>query len=128
MENTIYQYTRKQAIEDGLLVDVSNTPEALGSGFKIPVCLTLGVHSLCEVPRGLEGIEDFKGRLWDTLYLASLAFRAWKKNPKDNDGRIIPYSVLYRWGIKENQKKTYRLWLVFNEYEEGFTIMKPEEY
>ena len=38
MENIIYAYTRKQAIEDGEQVDVSNT--AAEAGIRFPVFLT----------------------------------------------------------------------------------------
>ena len=122
---TVYTYTRQQAIEDGMLVDVSDTSEAREAGFKIPICLTAGVQALCAIPEGLEGIQDYKGRLWDTLWLASNAFRAWKRNPDGNDGRILPYRVTYL--MRAEGQEMIDLWLVFNEYE-GFTIMKPEEY
>jgi hypothetical protein len=46
----IHMYTREQAIADGQLVDVSETPEAKEAGFRIPVCLTAGVHALVQVP------------------------------------------------------------------------------
>ena len=122
---TIYAYTREQAIQDGVLNDVTNTSEAKEAGFKIPICLTVGVQALCEVPVGLEGIQDYKGRLWDTLWMAVNAYRRWKSNPDDNDGRILPYAVIYQTG--KNRKITKDLWLVFNE-REGFTVMLPEEY
>ena len=67
----IHRYTRQQAIEDSLLVDVSNTPEAKEAAFKAPVCLTRGVYDLVEIPAGLEGIQNLKGRLWDTLFCCS---------------------------------------------------------
>jgi hypothetical protein len=121
----IYNYTKQQAIEDGVLVDITNTPEAQEAGFRIPVALTAGVHSLCQVPEGLECSQSNSGRLWDTLYMATVAYRAWKRNPGGNDGRIIPFKVMF---LERNLKhKTYDLWLVFNEYE-GFTIMTPSEY
>ena len=66
----IHMYTREQAIADGQLVDVSETPEAKEAGFRIPVCLTAGVHALVQVPELLSGWQDYTGRLWDTLFLA----------------------------------------------------------
>ncbi len=51
----IHMYTREQAIEDGQLIDVSETPEAKEAGFRIPVCLTAGVHALVQVPELLSG-------------------------------------------------------------------------
>jgi hypothetical protein len=122
-EVIIDSYSRQQAIADGVLVDV--TKEAQEAGFKIPVAITKGVHALCQVPENLKGVQDYKGRLWDTLYMATVAYKKWKRNPGGNDGRIIPFKVMF---LERNLKhKTYDLWLVFNEYE-GFTIMTPSEY
>ena len=116
----VYEYTRQQAIEDGLIVDITKTREAHEAGFKIPVALTRSVYSLVEVPKGLEGIQDFAGRLWDVCFLAVTAFKAAK------DKRIVPFKVSFL--MKPSKPpKTVKLWLVFNEYE-GFTIMKPEDY
>jgi hypothetical protein len=55
-DEVIHGYTRQQAIEDGVLVDVSSTPEAKEAGFKASFCLIRGVYSLVEVPAGFEGI------------------------------------------------------------------------
>ena len=59
----IYTYTREQAIEDGQLIDVSETLEAKEASFRIPVCLTAGVHALVQVPELLSGWQDYSGRL-----------------------------------------------------------------
>ena len=50
----IYTYTRKQAIEDGVLVDVTST--AREAGFRFPVALTRAVwENYVRVPEGVEG-------------------------------------------------------------------------
>ena len=62
-------YTRAQAIEDGILVDVSDT--AREAGFKIPVAVTRTVWSrLIGLPDGYRGFQDERGRLWDVLWMA----------------------------------------------------------
>jgi hypothetical protein len=77
----IYVYTRAQAIEDGVLIDVSDT--AREAGFKCPVALTNAAYTDCvewlswpnyATSRGgpPEGespndYQDEKGRLWDVL-------------------------------------------------------------
>ena len=62
-------YTRAQAIEDGILVDVSDT--AREAGFKIPVALTRAVWDrLVALPEGYRGFQDEAGRLWDVLWMA----------------------------------------------------------
>ena len=65
----ISTYTRAQAIEDGILVDVSET--AREAGFNIPVVVTRGVwERLVALPEGYEGFQDERGRLWDVLWMA----------------------------------------------------------
>ncbi len=62
-------YTRAQAIEDGILVDVSET--AREAGFKIPVALSRTVWDrLVALPDGYRGFQDERGRLWDVLWMA----------------------------------------------------------
>ncbi|MFO0888321.1 MAG: DUF6573 family protein [Isosphaeraceae bacterium] len=61
----IFAYTRKQAIADGELLDVTET--AKEAGFKVPVALTRAVWAeYVRVPEGVEG-QDEAGRLWDVL-------------------------------------------------------------
>ena len=62
-------YTRAQAIEDGILVDVSET--AREAGFRIPVAITRAVwERLVALPEGYQGFQDEAGRLWDVLWMA----------------------------------------------------------
>src|SRR5262249_50287676 len=63
----IFAYTRKQAIADGVLVDVTET--AREAGFRIPVALTRAVWAeYVAVPEGVEA-QDEAGRLWDVLWM-----------------------------------------------------------
>ena len=73
-------YTRAQAIEDGILVDVSDT--AREAGFKIPVALSRAVwERLVALPEGYRGYQDERGRLWDVLWMARhYALRASNSN------------------------------------------------
>ena len=65
----ISTYTRAQAIEDGFLVEVSET--AREAGFKIPVALTRAVWDrLVALPDDYLGFQDEAGRLWDVLWMA----------------------------------------------------------
>lgn len=123
MENfdIISTYTRQDAIDDGQLFDVTGMSEAKEAGFQIPICLTAGVMELIRVPRGMEDQQDFKGRLWDTLYLAARAFR----RASDDKKSLVPFSVIYQ--VSPGVPETKKLWLAFSSHE-GFTIMLPEEY
>lgn len=63
--DVIYQYTRAQALEDGVLVDVSEL--AREAGIRWPVALTQTVWAeYVAVPDGVTG-QDETGRLWDVL-------------------------------------------------------------
>ena len=65
----LFAYTRAQAIEDGLLVDVTET--AREAGFRIPVALSRSVwERLVALPEGYLGFQDEAGRLWDVLWMA----------------------------------------------------------
>src|SRR5713226_2372951 len=65
--DVIYAYTRAQALEDGVLVDVSETAKEAGINF--PVALTATVWGqYVEVPEGVTG-QDETGRLWDILWM-----------------------------------------------------------
>jgi len=91
----IYSYSREQAIEDGVLADVSEL--AKEAGFKFPAAITAGVYALLN--EKAEG-QDFTGRAWDmftilkyeiknaepgqdTIYFAPLFVRAggWASEP-----------------------------------------------
>jgi hypothetical protein len=74
MHDLIHVFSREQAIEDGVLVDVSEM--AAEAGFRWPVAVTRAVWALIQdVPPRFQGIQDPDGRLWDVLWLARLAAR-----------------------------------------------------
>jgi hypothetical protein len=72
----IHVYTRKQAIEDGVLVDVT---EAAGEvGFVLPVAMTQAVWADCvawDAKAQEKAYQDESGRLHDVVWMAFLAAR-----------------------------------------------------
>ena len=81
----ICSYGRAQAIEDGLLIDVSAT--AREAGIVWPVALTAAAWADCvewtdetEARKGYTGQSE-SGRLWDVLWMARLALRAMARVP-----------------------------------------------
>lgn len=69
----VFSYSRAQAIADGVLVDVSKTAEE--AGIKYPTALSSAVWGkYVEVPRSVSW-QDEAGRLWDIVFLLSLAIR-----------------------------------------------------
>ena len=74
-------YTRRQAIEDGVLVDLMQ-PETVSlvreAGFKFPVAMTAGafVATVAEIGQPLPEGQDIQGRVWDVLWMLACAIRA----------------------------------------------------
>ena len=69
----IHTYTRKQAMADGVQIDVSIT--AKEAGIKFPVFLTRGVFdNFVAVPKGVNG-QDEAGRLWDIVWMTRFAIQ-----------------------------------------------------
>ena len=73
----IFSYTRAQAIEDGVLVDVSEM--ARETGFRWPVAMTRAAWADCvawtETDSHRQVCQDESGRLWDVLWMAFNAIR-----------------------------------------------------
>ena len=75
----IHVYTRAQAIDDGVLIDVSAT--AREAGLVWPVAMTAAAWNDCvawdeatEARKGYTGQSE-SGRLWDVVWMLSLAVR-----------------------------------------------------
>jgi hypothetical protein len=73
----IYSHTRAQAIDDGILVDVTQT--AHEAGFKLPVAMTsaawVDTVKWTAIDNKRQTQQDESGRLWDVLWVAYLAAR-----------------------------------------------------
>lgn len=65
--DVIHQYTRAQAIEDGVLIDVCKTAREAGIGF--PTAVTAAVWAKCVTVPEAASWQDETGRLWDVLVL-----------------------------------------------------------
>src|SRR5215468_1692796 len=67
----IHRYSRADALQDGVLIDVSAT--AKEAGFRYPVALTSAAWAKCvAVPPGVT-CQDEVGRLWDLVWLLRCA-------------------------------------------------------
>ena len=94
----ISSYSRKQALEDGVLVDVSQT--AKEAGFTFPVALTRTVWGqYVEVPNGVQ-CQDEAGRLWDILMMLRFAIKGGSR-----DGSELPFKLYVR---NHNERMTGR--------------------
>lgn len=119
----IFRYTRKQAIDDGMLVDL--TEWARETGFKWPVACTRSVWDQYIVPP--EGSQQWgqteRGRAHDMLWMLFLAI---KRVPSGQD--LLHYEVLF---LNEHaEHDTARLKAHCgpgDEAEPVLTIMLPHE-
>jgi hypothetical protein len=121
-EVLIHSYSRKQAIEDGVLVDVSEM--AREAGFRYPVALT---HAVWEryvvVPEGVEA-QDEDGRLWDILWMLKQAIALGPKNRRN--------VMQYRLSVRNDNKRSDLITLKSvcgpgDDREPVLTIMLPSE-
>jgi hypothetical protein len=115
-------YTRAQAIEDGVLVDVSEM--AKEAGIKFPVAITRAVWNdyITPDPRSKSWGQSIQGRLWDVLWM----FRNYARAAGGKD-RIL-FQVLFI--MKEKQQRKITLKAIVSGGDRGepvITIMLPNE-
>ncbi|GAB1458100.1 hypothetical protein MASR2M48_34080 [Spirochaetota bacterium] len=71
MDEFIFSYTRKQAIEDGVLIDITEIAREVG--IKVPIAITSGLYHAyikTNIPS-----QDETGRLWDIIFLFMISAR-----------------------------------------------------
>ena len=116
----IYAYTRAQALEDGVLVDVSEL--AREAGFVWPVALTAAVWALVEdIPRRYRAWQTVEGRLYDVLWMAYCAIRS-----AEHSSTELRYTLL----LDHGRRRYLTLKLVTGPGDHGepvVTIMLPDE-
>ncbi|MDN5696548.1 MAG: hypothetical protein L0G70_01085, partial [Rubrobacter sp.] len=120
----IHSYTRAEALEDGVLVDVSQT--ASEAGFVFPVALTAGVWAdVNDIPESKQGIQDVDGRLWDLLF--SAAQRCKKSSGKRSDEEDgLPFDLIMHVGEAPYYHAKVHLG-PGDEMEPVITILGPDE-
>ena len=122
----IYAYTRKQALADGVLIDVSNM--AKEAGIRFPVAVTSAVWHDFIVPneKMVEFCQDENGRLWDVLWMLRINIMR-----TSNPTNAIYFQVSLFMEIDDIPKrKLIMLKAVCGPGDEGepvITIMNPDE-
>ena len=116
----VFTYTRAQALQDGVLIDVSE--KAREAGFRLPVAVTAALwEDVAAIPPSYQGIQDVQGRLWDLLWMARLAVQ------QSNEERS---ELLYRLILHVGDTAYYSVKLVVGPGDQGepvLTLMKPGE-
>lgn len=116
----IFSYTRKQAIEDGVLIDVTHM--AKEAGIKYPTAITAILWETYIVPTEevKNNGQSIDGRLWDALWM----FRnAAKKEPGDTLLFKLYFTIA-------GQQELVTLKAICGPGDEGepvITIMLPDE-
>jgi hypothetical protein len=121
--DVISSYSRAQAIEDGTLVDVTET--AREAGFRWPVAMTRAAWaSYVEVPAGVR-LQDEAGRLWDVVMMAHFGI----KRSRTGGTRLL-FQLHVRNDNRNRTPPLRTLVLVTGPGDEGepvITICMPEE-
>jgi hypothetical protein len=116
----IYSYTRKQAIEDGVLHDLSEL--AWEAGFRVPVAATEAVWQRCiAVPAGVPW-QDETGRAWDILMVMFVAAKVCL------DARLLQFKVFVMNEPHHGEDVTLKAIIgPGDNLEPVITVMFPEE-
>jgi hypothetical protein len=118
----IHSYSRKQAVEDGVLIDV--TPTAREVGIAIPVAVTAAVfRNYVRVPDGVTA-QDVAGRLWDVLWMLRFAI----SRHREVEGDTLLFTVFVR--NDDTEPKPVKLKAVVHPGDEGepvVTVLMPDE-
>ena len=124
----IHQYSRKQAIQDGILADVSK--EAKEAGIKWPVALTVSVWAdyVCwtDEDSSRQTYQDASGRLSDLLWMLRLAMQ---KAQSGLDRVIFSFYCIPRGGRKTRPILVTLKAIVSagDNFEPVITVMMPSE-
>lgn len=127
-------YTRQQAIEDGVLVQLSGDgyegddwiPRMVAeAGIKWPLAMTVPVFSdcVCLTKAAEKAMNDIQGRLWDVLWMFSEAVR---RLPEGRDQFLFDlYVVVNR--VKPSRVQLKAVCGPGDDGEPVITIMYPHE-
>ncbi len=124
--NNVSTYTRKQAIEDGVLLDITDTAKKIGFISSVAVTSTVW-HGYIIPPKELKCWgQSIKGRLWDVIFL--LHFRISQSLPKHS----LHFKTVFMMPDKRHDymHKPVELKAVASSGDDGepvITIMLPEE-
>ncbi len=124
----IYSYSRAQAIEDGVLVNVTDMAKAVG--IKWHVAVTSSVWSdfieWTDNDRRRQGLQDTESRLWEIIFVLHWAM---KNSNKTDDVIFYELHILPRDGFSYAAKRTKLKAVVSagDHFEPVITIMLPEE-
>ena len=118
--DVIYSYSRMQALEDGVLMDVSDLGREAGLKFRVAVTQAVWAEYI-SVPEGVIG-QDERGRAWDIVWMLRMAIASGKGATE----------IRYRLFVRNNNRrpKLVTLKAICGPGDDGepvITIMLPDE-
>lgn len=117
-KDLIYKYTRREALDDGILIDISNMGREVG--YKYPIAITLNVDDIINKAVANERYNDYNGVLWDILTMS--------KHPTKRIDETSHYFQVIITGVG---RKHYHEFIIRchpgDDLEPVLTIMCPEE-
>jgi hypothetical protein len=124
-DDVVHTYTRREALDDGVLMDAGSA--AREAGFKVPVALTAKTWATCVGWGSDEKVpQDEDGRLWDVVWMASLAARTAAR--RGDSGRVGFQVLVVPRGCR--RPRLTQLALLIGPGDQGecvATIMAPDE-
>ena len=114
----VFSYSRKQALEDGVLIEIENEL-VKNAGIKIPVAVTSALYE-GYLKSSLPG-QDLKGRIFDMLILLNISARGVNTD-------TIYFDVLFQ--MEEDKTEPIKLKAVIgpdDDFSACLTVMMPEE-
>lgn len=119
----IATYTRAQALEDGTLVDVSETAQE--AGIIVPVAITQGLWAdIHDIPPS-KSWQDPEGRLWDILsvYRYTVQTKALRSGVRTN---VLTFRLI----MHQGRRTYYTVKAHIGPGDQGepvLTLMRPDE-
>jgi len=73
-KNIIYRYTRLQALQDGVLIDLNQYIAQKDSGYRYPVACTSAVFEIIDrAVKNKKYHNDYSGVVWDIFWMSRIA-------------------------------------------------------
>jgi len=117
-------YTRKQAIEDGVLIDI--TEAARQFGFMLPFAITSNLHQQYVAPP--QDVQDIPGQSEEER-LARLLNQAWIAACSEKQTNHVVFGMMFL--MEPEEFETSNIWLIIDGGDDGqpvLTLMLPEDY
>lgn len=125
--DVIYAYTRAQAIDDGELVDISETAREAGVGLQVAVTHTVWDRYISweEPDTDRQSYQNESGRLWDVVWMLRMSMNSCR----DKSSMLYRLRVIPRDG-RSRKSVLIQLKAVIHSGDEGepvITVMLPSE-